>query len=202
MKVALEELKEDSDSGKLEAGASSGDPSPFRKRRTVLWTLAGVAALLIAALAVWRSTGNRPSTPSEAMSVTRLTSSGKATQAAISPDGKYVVHSMDEVGGWGLWMTQAATAGSVRIVQPLQAFYLGLTFSHDGNFLYLVRGEPLPLGVSLNRMPSLGGAVRKLLEMGTGTGGMSARFTLTRWQAVGFHTRCHFRGEGRLSGGQ
>ena len=174
LKVALEELKEDSDSGRLDAGARAVALSSFQKRRIALWTFAGVAALLIAALAVWQSTGNRPSTPSEPMSVTRLTSSGKATQAAISPDGKYVVHSMDEAGGWGLWMTQAATAGSVRIIQPLQVFYLGLTFSRDGNFLYLVRGEPLPLGVSLNRMPSLGGGVRKLLEMSTATGGMSA----------------------------
>jgi len=119
LKVALEELKEDSDSGRLDAGARAVALSSFQKRRIALWTFAGVAALLIAALAVWQSTGNRPSTPSEPMSVTRLTSSGKATQAAISPDGKYVVHSMDEAGGWGLWMTQAATAGSVRIIQPL-----------------------------------------------------------------------------------
>ena len=52
LKVALEELKEDSDSGKLEASAPSGGPSPFWKRRTVLWTLAGVAALLTAIPAV------------------------------------------------------------------------------------------------------------------------------------------------------
>ena len=56
--------------------------------------------------------------------------------------------------GWGLWMTRTATAGSVRIVQPLQALYLGLIFPDDGNFLHLVRGEPSPSWRSLNRMPS------------------------------------------------
>jgi Tol biopolymer transport system component len=59
-------------------------------------------------------------------------------------------------------MTQAATAGTVRIVQPFHGDYFGLTFSRDGNFLYVVRSET-PSGFSLYRMPSLGGPGRKLL---------------------------------------
>src|SRR2546426_953338 len=38
----------------------------------------------------------KPALPSQRMKIARLTSTGKATDAAISPDGKYVVYVLDD----------------------------------------------------------------------------------------------------------
>jgi Tol biopolymer transport system component len=100
------------------------------------------------------------------MNMTKLTTTGKATDAAISPDGRYVVHVMDEGGKQSLWVKQVKIASaSQRIVEPADAYYGGLTFSPDGNYIYYVRAEKDNLGVgTLNRMPVLGGTPNKLVD--------------------------------------
>ena len=45
----------------------------------------------------------------------RLTSTGKATHAAISPDGNYVVHVVNDSGKQSLWVRQVATSSNVQI---------------------------------------------------------------------------------------
>jgi hypothetical protein len=56
--------------------------------------------------------------------------------AAISPDGKYVVHVVVEPAQQSLWMRQVATSSNVQIVAPTPVRYDGLTFSPDGKFVY------------------------------------------------------------------
>ena len=48
--------------------------------------------------------------------MTRLTSDGKASDAAISPDGKYVVYVNDDNGRQSLWVRQVATGSDVQII--------------------------------------------------------------------------------------
>ncbi|HZS04862.1 MAG TPA: protein kinase [Blastocatellia bacterium] len=99
----------------------------------------------------------------EAMKLTRFTTSGKATRAAISPDGKYVVYVTSDAGKQSLWVRQVATPNNVEIVAPAQAVYRGLTFSGDGNYVYyLVQEQNLPIQ-SLYEVPVLGGTPRKLM---------------------------------------
>jgi len=53
------------------------------------------------------------------MEIIRLTDSGKASAAAISPDGRYVVHAVSDKGMTSLWMRHAATGSNVQILaQP------------------------------------------------------------------------------------
>lgn len=100
----------------------------------------------------------------QTMKVIKLTDSGKVRDAAISPDGKYVVHVMEDVGQQGLWTRQVATTSNVQIVPPAEVRYQGLTFSHDGNFIYYVRGDiSSPLN-TLYQVPVLGGASRRVIE--------------------------------------
>ena len=78
-----------------------------------------------------------PAVPFQRMKIARLTSTGKATEAAISPDGKYVVHVVDDGGQQSLWMRQvSSTSSNVQIIPPADVSYLSLTFSPDGNDLY------------------------------------------------------------------
>jgi Tol biopolymer transport system component len=95
------------------------------------------------------------------MKITRLTSTGKARYAAISPDGRYVVHVVDEDGQQSLWMRQVAPSSNVQIVPPANFSYGGLSFSPDGNYIYYLVAE-LDYAVLYQR-PMLGGAARKLI---------------------------------------
>jgi Tol biopolymer transport system component/DNA-binding winged helix-turn-helix (wHTH) protein len=94
----------------------------------------------------------------ERFEVRKLTSTGASIEAAISPNGKYVAHVVDQLGSQSLWTRQTATPNDIEIVAPAEARYLGLTFSHDSDWIYFVRDSELFL------IAALGGAPRKLLS--------------------------------------
>jgi len=102
--------------------------------------------------------------PSLTMKIARLTTSGKANLAAISPDGKYAVHVASEDGQQSLRVRQVNTISEVQIVPPAEVRYTGLTFSRDGDFIYYVASEKnSPLAV-LYQVPTLGGTARRLIS--------------------------------------
>jgi eukaryotic-like serine/threonine-protein kinase len=104
--------------------------------------------------------------PFQNMSMEKITNSGRAMLATISPDGKYVVNVADEGHGQqSLWMRHIATGSNTQIMPPTEVRYSGLTFTPNGDFLYFVRIEPDKPGVGfLYQIPVLGGAPRKLVE--------------------------------------
>jgi eukaryotic-like serine/threonine-protein kinase len=104
----------------------------------------------------------RPASPLEQMKMTRLTTTGKATTAAISPDGKYVIHVVDDRQQQSLWIRQVSTSSNVQINPPADVSYYGLTFSPGGEYLYyVIWDKKTPL--ALYQMPVLGGTARKLI---------------------------------------
>jgi Tol biopolymer transport system component/tRNA A-37 threonylcarbamoyl transferase component Bud32 len=151
-------------------GAGPEATSPARQyRRRWTWIAFGVAALVILAIAAFSlmrmlgREGPRPVAPFQIQRITRLTSTGKVAGAAISPDGKYVVHILNESGQQSLWMRQVATESTVQIIPPADYFYAGMTFSPDGNYIYFLRSDRGSQTRDLYQMPVLGGASRKLL---------------------------------------
>ena len=105
----------------------------------------------------------RPALPFQRMKIARLTSTGKATEAAISPDGKYVVHVVDDGQQQSLWMRQvSSTSSNIQINPPADVSYFGLTFSPDGDNLYYVAWDHKK-PITLYQRPVLGGASRKLI---------------------------------------
>ncbi|MEP6569876.1 MAG: protein kinase [Acidobacteriota bacterium] len=124
-------------------------------------------ALLLATggivFALYKFWGKSAKTP-QAIKIERLTTNGKSTDAAISPDGKYVVYVLDEGGQQSLWTRQVATSSNVQIIPPASVGYLSLSFTPDGNYINFVRiGANDPLA-ALYQMPVLGGAQKKLLS--------------------------------------
>ncbi len=97
------------------------------------------------------------------MKVARLTSTGTADTAAISPDGKYVVHAATENGQQSLRVRQVTTNSDVQIVPPADVRYEGLTFSRDGDFIYYVAAEKNSSTSNLYQIPGLGGNARRLI---------------------------------------
>ncbi|MEK7831682.1 MAG: protein kinase, partial [Acidobacteriota bacterium] len=103
-------------------------------------------------------------TPFQSVQFRRFTASGKATRAAISPDGKYVVHVLSDAGKQSLLIRQVTDSNNVPIVPPSDMLYRGLTFSRDGTSVYFVaqeRNDPIQ---SLYQVPVLGGTPRRILR--------------------------------------
>jgi len=99
--------------------------------------------------------------------ITRLTTSGKVTMAVISPDGRYVAYVTGEAEFGGretVWVRQVGAGSEVQIVPPADARYVGLTFSRDGDFLYVTQSESLDSSIGiLYKMPVLGGTKKKMI---------------------------------------
>lgn len=94
------------------------------------------------------------------MKLTRLTTTGKASCAAISPDGKYVAHALGGKGQQSLWLRHIATGSDTEIVPSDQVDYTALIFSPDGNYIYFLRWEKVE--GAMYRVPVLGGSVKML----------------------------------------
>jgi serine/threonine protein kinase len=132
-----------------------------------------LAAGLVYAIYKWIGSG-RSSSSFQAMRLTRLTTSGKAADATISPDGKYVAYiNLDEGGRMSIWLRQVATGSNLKLADSGQmgAFGLprGMTFSPDGNYLYYRTRTEVPRGTgnvyALFRVPvPLGGDVHKVID--------------------------------------
>jgi serine/threonine protein kinase len=129
----------------------------------------GLAALAIVLAVGYRWTATQTSSSnvsssSRTMKIARLTSTGTADKAAISPDGKYLVHVASESGQQSLRVRQVNTNSDVQIVPPSDVQYAGLTFSRDGDFIYYVKAEKNSSMSNLYQVPVLGGSERRLIS--------------------------------------
>ncbi|HKT48174.1 MAG TPA: protein kinase [Candidatus Acidoferrales bacterium] len=103
--------------------------------------------------------------PFRNMAITKLTDTGNASFATISPDGKYVLHVDEEDGKQALWLRHIPTGSNTRVIPAVDEQYRGLTFSRDGNYFYFVRSDKRNSGVNgLFRAPVLGGDPQLILK--------------------------------------
>ncbi len=170
--IELGEIVEDFET--LSASESSGSgatAAPGRARRLPRAAWAGIVAgvIVVAVLAgiatraVWER-GRAAATPGQRLQLTRVTSDGSTPIAVLSPDGRYLAHVSRSREGYGLSVMQVATASDVPILPPSPATYVDMCFSPDGDYIYFVRFEPGgTVYSSLHRIPTLGGAPRKLV---------------------------------------
>jgi eukaryotic-like serine/threonine-protein kinase len=101
----------------------------------------------------------------ESMKVLRITSDGKSTISAVSPDGKYVVHAVTLNGLQSLWTLQLASRNEVQIVPPAEVIYHGLSFSPDGNYVYFISALQKNYRFkTLYQVSVLGGPAHKILD--------------------------------------
>lgn len=123
-----------------------------------------VLLMLVGLLAFWRwpLQVRQPEPPRE-IKVTRLTNGGYIHNAVLSPDGKYFAYTEQDDAVARLWLRQVAGGQTVMLVPELGPIIPGLSFAPDGQAIYFVTvGGDNPQG-ALYRVPTLGGAVTKLL---------------------------------------
>jgi serine/threonine protein kinase len=156
------------------AGASSGVHAAsssavvaVAKQHKLGFGIGGLAALALvvaAAYGIYALFSRSKPAPFQNISISKATQSGKATLVAISPDGKYLLHVMDDGGQQSLLLQNIPTNSTTQVVAPGPFKYVGLRFSPDGNYLYFVRLEPGSNSLKfLYRAPVLGGTPQKLV---------------------------------------
>ena len=139
--------------------------APGGRRRTAVAVVALLAVALAAgALAAYRFGWiGKTKAPAGQMKFTRLTNTGQASDADISPDGKFVVHVKREAGRSSLWLRQVETTSDTQILPPTDDIIRGIAFSRDGGYIYFLRALP-NTAASLYQMSLLGGTPRKLTD--------------------------------------
>ena len=142
--------------------------SGIRQHKGAVGIVVAVLVLLVAG-GIWLyksfSASNKQTGSLPAPKLQRLTTSGRASEAAISPDGKYVAHVKSDAGQHSLWLRQVATPSDTQIVPPSTQNYFGITFSKDGNFIYYVQGDfNNDSSRTLYQVGTLGGTPRKVIE--------------------------------------
>jgi Tol biopolymer transport system component len=141
--------------------------SGIKQHKRAAAIVAGVLLVAIAAIGIGVykfSTSKRSATSLPTPKPQRLTTSGRASDAAISPDGKYVAHVKSDAGHQSLWLRQVMTTADTQIVPPSTQNYYGITFSKDGNYIYYALGELNNPAHTLYQVSTLGGASRKIIE--------------------------------------
>ncbi|HUA16508.1 MAG TPA: protein kinase [Verrucomicrobiae bacterium] len=149
-----------------QASSSSAVVAAAKQHRFGLG-LAGVVAILLIAAAGYGiyALFSHPRTAAfQNFTVNKLTSTGKASLVAISPDAKYILNVMDDNGQQSLWLRNIPTNSDTQVVPPASVVYIGVQFSRDGNYLYFVRSEIGSRSLKyLYRAPVLGGTPQKLV---------------------------------------
>jgi len=115
-------------------------------------------AISISAFGIYKLRGRKPSIIKfDNLKLLKLTSSGNAVVAAISPDGNYVAYATSDAGKETLLIKPVASpGGDIEIVPPSDGNYRGLSFSPDSKSIYYVRsssGQPN----TISRISTVGG---------------------------------------------
>jgi Tol biopolymer transport system component/tRNA A-37 threonylcarbamoyl transferase component Bud32 len=163
LKLALEELKEESDSGHALNSQSALLTTARKRPRWLIPLLAAVALAVIGASMLMRQ--RRPAAiPMEAKPLT--TYSGSEADPALSPDGKQVAFSWDGDTGRNLDLyVKLVDAGTpVRLTQTPEDEVHSI-WSPDGRFLAFLRAGRQEQSGGYYVIPALGGRERKVADL-------------------------------------
>jgi serine/threonine protein kinase/Tol biopolymer transport system component len=140
--------------------------APPPKSKALAIGLAIAALVVLAAAFVGYKFLNKPKELNlQNMQITKLTDNGKASDVAISPDGRYIVYVLVDGGDQSLWVRNVPTKSDVQVLAPDEVFFNGVTFSPDGNYIYFTRSDKTNvLYNALYVMPVLGGEPHQILQ--------------------------------------
>lgn len=163
LKVALQDLKEDSESGKLRAAAPLARAG--KKRTPVLAAAAAVLVLAAAAVAV-KLFILKPEGPVEYEIIPLTFDSGMTASPTLSPDGTLMAYASDREGNGNLdiWVQQASGGKPLRLTNhPADDWHP--SFSPDGSQIAF-RSERDGGGIYVIDALAVGGEPRRIADKG------------------------------------
>ena len=186
MRADLKRLKRDTSSGRVSLGSgsqrsatvsgSSATPaasssgststaaSPAKRSFGMPILAALIVVLAIAAFGVYKYTSRPRAFNLQDMRITKLTDSGNAADAAISPDGREIVYVLVNGEKQSLWVRNVATKSDVQVLAPAAIVFAGVNFSRDGDYIYFEHAGNGADSSDLYVMPVLGGTPRQLIR--------------------------------------
>jgi len=164
LKVALQELKEDSESGKLKAAAAP----VWRGKNRTMFIGAATILLVAAAAVIIKLAAPKPEAP-EKFEITPLTfDSGATIWPTISLDGNLMAYTSDREGGrnFDIWIQGIAGGKPLRLTDhPADDWFP--SFSPDG-LQIAFRSERDGGGIYLIDALATGGEPRRIVDKGYG----------------------------------
>ena len=193
LRADLQRLQRDSDSGRLatprsgakeaeleeltgsmpEAARAAGRDSTTsavvaaakrHKTRLAAFTLIVLVVLAAAGFGVYELVMSSKPVPFADFTISQVTSDGKTIDAAISPDGKYLLSVFEDKGKQSLRLHHLPTNSDTQVMAPGVALYSNLIFSPDGGYVYFRKTISSGEGYDLYRAPVLGGTPQKILD--------------------------------------
>jgi serine/threonine protein kinase len=160
LKVALEELKEESDSGRL----ASTRAAPRPAKRKWLWASIAAALLLVAGVSGWllSSYWRTPTAPLRATPLT--TDPGREVEPSLSPDGSQVAFAWngENQDNFDIYVKLVGPGKLIRLTSDLREDR-GPAWSPDGLWIAFTRYLESAKGQVII-IPALGGPERVLCE--------------------------------------
>jgi serine/threonine protein kinase len=160
LKVALEELKEESDSGKL-SGVTLAAPKP---RRRAVWLAVSLGAIALGAVALYFLRPTERSAPSSMTAVPLTSYAGYEYSPSFSPDGNQIAFVWDgeKQDNLDICVKLIGPGSPIRITSDPAEDY-DPAWSPDGRWIAFVRTLP-DAKAGFFVIPALGGPERKLAE--------------------------------------
>jgi eukaryotic-like serine/threonine-protein kinase len=141
-----------------DSGSSVTAVAREHKFGVIAGSVVALILLIAAGFGVYSLVHRSAPVPFANFTMTQVTNTGKAEQAAISPDGKYVLNVQNDNGLQSLWLRNVPTASDTQIVPPASVVYGTPIFSPDGNYVYFRQaGIGTLTEWDLYRAPVLGG---------------------------------------------
>ena len=160
VRVALAELKEESESSRLHG---VNKPESKRPRRWLWAAIAAATVLVVATGVVWRLREASP--PGDLSAVPLTTYSGVEQQPSFSPDGNKVAFTWngEKEDNFDIYVKQIGSTGTPMRLTTSPAEEFSPAWSPDDRWIAFVRQQQGNVAIML--IPPLGGQERKLTEM-------------------------------------
>ncbi|MBP1598754.1 MAG: serine/threonine protein kinase [Acidobacteria bacterium] len=164
VKVALDELKEESDSGKLAAIPAAG----LKRSLQWLWGVAAAVTLALGALTIWQL--QKAPLPNDLMPIALTSYLGAESQPSFSPDGNKVafVWNGEKEDNFDIYIKQIGSAGTPMRLTANPAEERFAAWSPDDRYIAFTRVQQGNAAVIL--IPPLGGPEQILTEATTVSG--------------------------------
>ncbi|HVN77646.1 MAG TPA: protein kinase, partial [Terriglobia bacterium] len=160
VKVALQELKEESESGRM----ATAETPQHKRRLGLIWTAGLLVFAIIVAATLWFvRPGSKPPTHSMA-AIPFTTDPGWEMAPSFSPDGNQVVYVADGgMADWGIYIKRIGSGSPLRRTKS-PSVEISPVWSPDGDSIAFLRGLGSNKAAVL-MMPTLNGPERKLAEI-------------------------------------